>query len=76
MHPLVSDLSELKTSELENKINDLTKKYFMTSNVQLKSQISAMLETYQETLTSRRNAEYQKMMDERKKDLDNLIKLD
>ena len=28
-HPLVEDLTQLKDQELENKLTDLTKKYFM-----------------------------------------------
>ena len=38
MHPLAGDLESLKDIDLENKINDLTKKYFMTRNPGLQAQ--------------------------------------
>lgn len=75
MHPLVNDLSELKDSELESKINDLTRKYFMTQSLELRMQISIMLDTYKETLSLRRQEEYARIQAERNKDLDNLIKV-
>ena len=31
MHPLAGDLSQIKDAELELKIGDLSKKYFMTN---------------------------------------------
>ncbi len=73
MHPLISDFSNLKDSEIETKINDLTKKYFMTYNPGVQAQISAVLDSYKEELANRRQAEWQKMMDSRNKDLDKLI---
>lgn len=76
MHPLVDDLSALKDSELESRINDLTRKYFMTQNYQLQCQISLVLDTYKEELNTRRQAEWQKTMESRNKDLDKLIKVD
>ena len=76
MHPLVTDIAELKISELEAKVNDLTKKYFMAQNIDLRAQIASVLETYKETLAIRRDQEYQKMLDNRNKELDNLIKFD
>ena len=39
MHPLIDDLSKLKDSELEAKINDLTRKYFMVRNPGVQAQI-------------------------------------
>ena len=73
MHPLVTDLSNLKDSELENKINELTRKYFSTRNFELQRQISLMLDTYKEEMTGRRQREYEKMMNNRDKGLDKLI---
>ena len=40
MHPLVNNLSQLKDSELESKIQELTRKYFSTSNFQVQTQIA------------------------------------
>jgi hypothetical protein len=73
MHPLVVDLVDLKTSEIESKINDLTKKYFMTSNFGVQTQISNMLDAYKEELSNRQQAEWQKVMESRNKGLDKLI---
>ena len=73
MHPLVNDLSQLKDSELESKIQDLTRKYFSTNNFQVQTQITMILDTYREEMAKRRAAEYQKMINSRNKDLDKLI---
>lgn len=73
MHPLVYNLSELKTTELETKINDLTKKYFMTSNFELQNQITNMLDAYKEELSNRQREEWNKVMESRNKGLDKLI---
>lgn len=73
MHPLVTDLSSLKTAELESKISDLTKKYFMTSNYVLQSQISSVLDAYKEELATRQQLEWQNTIESRNKGLDKLI---
>jgi hypothetical protein len=73
MHPLLYNLSELKTTELETKINDLTKKYFMTSNYELQNQITSMLDAYKEELSNRQREEWNKVMESRNKGLDKLI---
>lgn len=75
MHPLVGDLSQIKDVELENKINDLTRKYFMTNNFGVQQQISALLDTYKAETNKRRQAEYEKMMNNRDKGLDKLINI-
>lgn len=73
MHPLVVELSNLKNTEIEAKINDLTKKYFMTSNFGVQSQIASILDAYKEELAVRQQAEWQKTMESRDKGLDKLI---
>jgi hypothetical protein len=73
MHPLLYNLSELKTTEIESKINDLTKKYFMTSNFEVQNQITSMLDTYKEELGNRQREEWNKVMESRNKGLDKLI---
>jgi hypothetical protein len=73
MHPLAGDLTHFKDSELENKINELTKKYFSTYNPELQYQISMMLDTYKAEQARRQQVEWKKMMDSRNKDLDKLI---
>lgn len=73
MHPLINDLSSLKDNEIENKISELSKKYFSTYNPDLKSQIAMVIDTYREEMNKRRQIEYQKMMQTHNKDLDKLI---
>jgi hypothetical protein len=73
MHPLVNDLSSMKDPELESKINDLTRKYFMTYNPGIQAQIVAVLDSYKEELDRRRRLDYEKMMNTRDKGLDKLI---
>ena len=75
MHPLVNNLDEIKDADLENKINELTRKYFQTFNPGLQAQIALMLDTYKEELDKRRAAEYNKMMNNRDKGLDKLINI-
>ena len=73
MHPLVIDLNNLKNAELEAKINELTKKYFMTSNFNVQGQIANILDAYKEELAVRQQAEWQKTIESRDKGLDKLI---
>ena len=75
MHPLIANLEELKDSEIDSKINDLTKKYFQTMNPELKQQISMALDSYKNEQAVRRQAEWQKMVDNRDKNLDKLINI-
>lgn len=74
MHPLIGNLESLKDSDVQNKINELTKKYFLTANIQLRSQIATILDVYREELSMRRSRELQKGLEDRNKDLDSLIK--
>ena len=75
MHPLIGDLSQLKDSEVDSKINELTRKYFATNSFELRTQISMALDTYKEELARRQKTAYEKMMNTRNKDLDKLIKV-
>lgn len=73
MHPLVGNLSTVKDTELENKINELTRKYFMAHDSNVQQQIAMVLNTYKSELDDRRRREYEKMMSNRDKGLDKLI---
>jgi hypothetical protein len=73
MHPLSGDLSVFKDQELETKINDLTKKYFMTNNMEIRQQMSMLLESYKSELSKRQQAALEKLMASRDKTLDKLI---
>jgi hypothetical protein len=76
MHPLINDLSQFKDLEIESKINELSRKYFMTKNVQLQSQIGLVLETYRNEMNNRKQAEWERMQENRDKGLDKLINVD
>jgi hypothetical protein len=73
MHPLIDNLHLLKDSEIENKINDLTGKYFTARSFELQRQIVMVLDSYKEEMSKRKQVEYEKMMNSRNKDLDKLI---
>jgi hypothetical protein len=75
MHPLINNLGELKINELELKIGELGKKYFMTQNFEVQGQILAVLNTYQEELTERRRIEWEQMSANRDRGLDKLINI-
>jgi hypothetical protein len=75
MHPLAGSFESLKDSEIEEKITDLTKKYFMTSNFEVQMQISSLLENYKEEIGKRRQLQLQRLMQKSEKSLDNLVKV-
>lgn len=73
MHPLAEDMSQLKDSEIENRIQDLSKKYFQAINPIVKHQITLFLDLYKTELTSRRAKQWQQEYQKRDTDLDSLI---
>jgi hypothetical protein len=73
MHPLVHNLDNLKENELENKIQELSKKYFQAHNLGMQQQIILILETYKEELAKRRAKIWQEQYQKRDTDLDSLI---
>ena len=73
MHPLIEDLSELKDQELEAKILDLSKKYWIVRNPDVKYQITLLLDAYQMELKIRRSKALEQTYQNRDKDLDKLI---
>ncbi len=75
MHPLAEDFSQLKDSEIEEKILDLSKKYWATHNPNVQHQISMFLDLYNEEIRARRAKAWQQQYQNRDKGLDNLIKV-
>lgn len=73
MHPLVNELSGLKDQEIHSKINDLTKKYFMTHNPDIQRQIANILDELRSELGDRNRRLIEEQMKD--KNLDSLIKL-
>lgn len=75
INPFVDDLSDLKDIEIENKIQDLSKKYWMSKNPDIKIQISNLLEIYKQELGVRRAKAWDQQYQKRNKDLDDLIQV-
>ncbi len=75
LNPLVDSLTDLSINELEDKIVVLQRRYFMTANLGVQSQITNFLEIYKEELHTRRMIEYQRQKDQDNSGsgLDNLI---
>ena len=73
IHPLTEDYSQLKDVEIEAKIQDLSRKYFMSNNPYLRQQISTFLEIYRNELSARRAKQIEQLYQKRDKDLDKLI---
>lgn len=75
-HPFEQDLSELKDNELEEKIQELTKKYYQSYRLgkpELLTQISTFVTIYKDELSKRY---YLRTQTELNGDLDQLINVD
>jgi len=77
-NPLLPNLSEIKENDLENKISELTRKYFIAlrTNGYLAEQVLVSLEAYKYELRQRQIASQKSLMEKSNKDLDDLIKVD
>lgn len=75
IHPLAEDFTNLKDSEIEEKIHELSKKFYQTHNPSVQKQISMFIDLYQEEIRSRRAKLWQQQYQNRDKDLDKLIKV-
>jgi len=76
MNALEVDLSTLSDSELESKLQELSKKYFMAQrlgNHQLLTQIATFVNMYRDELSQRYRTKILKQDD---RDLDQLINVD
>ena len=74
-HPLIGDLTEFKDQEIENKLIDLNKKFYVAArfgNQDLLTQLSTVITIYREEL-SKRHAQKLKNADG---DLGQLINVD
>ena len=72
-NPLTDDLSSLSDSQLEEKLRDLYRKYNMTSNAELQSQMLPIIEMFKSEQNLRLA---KKQANDRNSDLDNLINID
>lgn len=76
IHPLVDDLSGLKDSEIEEKVTELNRKYYLASrlgNNQVLTQIANLVTIYKEEMQKRYLAN--KTL-QQENDLDQLINVD
>ena len=73
---MTHDLSELSTTEVEAKVNELRKKYLSARNPQIKNQIFYFLTDYQEELKMRYAKEKIELDKQTGNDLDNLINIE
>lgn len=74
MHPLSANQYS-SSQEIENKILELNKKYFMTRNPDLQMQIGMMLDTLKATLEEKRLEEKKNQQNNDDSGLDNLINI-
>jgi hypothetical protein len=75
-NPLLSDLTQLKDTELENKISDLNKKYSIAlrmGNGDVANQIATTLESFRMETQRRQYEANKRMMEKQDKGLDGLI---
>jgi hypothetical protein len=75
-NPLVTDLDQYNDNQLENRIIDLQRKYFLTHNPQVKEQIVNILDIYRIELRTRQAVAAQKQREQNgDSGLDDLIKV-
>lgn len=70
---LVNNLDTLSDNEIEEKILELGRKYWMTNNTSVRMQISTVLEMFKEEASVRRAKSFQKSQLDDNNGLDNLI---
>lgn len=72
-NPLVNSFGELTDTQLESKISDLQRKYFMTHNNDLRQQIASILDMYKSEHMSRMAKVRDRDISRGNSDLDGLI---
>jgi hypothetical protein len=76
-NPLVDSFNELTDLEIDQKISELSRKYYQTHNPQVQMQIATLLDMYKQEMLSRRARQRieQQNQDNGENDLDSLIKV-
>jgi len=74
-NPLVDSFSTLSDLEVENKISELGRKYFMSRNPQVQMQIASLLDMYKEEMRARRAKAQLIQQQNGNSGLDNLINI-
>jgi hypothetical protein len=72
-NPLVDSFDSLTDTEIDDKITELGRKYWMSRNPEVQSQIAVLISMYKEESHVRRAQAYQKMQENGNSGLDNLI---
>jgi len=72
-NPLADNFEDLTDSQIQEKVQDLTKRYYQTRNPGLQNQIAVMLDMFRQEQTTRMYK--QKQQDNDDPDLDNLINI-
>jgi len=73
-NPLLDNFDDLSDAEIELKISELSRKYFISRNPQVQQQISVILEMFKQELNSRIAKNRQKEQEQNGENgLDNLI---
>ena len=77
INPLIDSLDHFTLQELEDKIADLQRKYFLTRNPQVQVQIANVLDIYKIELQDRRIKELKRQQNQGNDEnsLDNLINI-
>lgn len=78
LHPYVDNLDKLSINELEDKVIELQRKYFLTNNPSVQSQISVIIDIYRDQIQTRHRIDAQRQRDNQQdgdNSLDNLIKV-
>lgn len=75
MHPLLGPLDKLSDNELEQKLTDVNRRYWQTSNPEVREQIIMVIESYKLELESRRIKQKIDSQQNGNSDLDNLINI-
>lgn len=72
MHPFIDDLNQLSVDKINDQVQQLTKKYYSTTNSNLREQIILVIDTLKLELESRQR---DIKINNEQKDLDNLINI-
>jgi len=75
LHPFSEDTTNLTVSQLQEKISDLTKKYFQAINPQVREQISTFIEYYKQEARIKEEKNRLETQENGDLDLDNLINI-
>jgi hypothetical protein len=75
MHPLLGSLEKMSDNELEQKLSDVNKRYWQTSNFEVREQIIMVIEAYKLELESRRIKQRIESQQNGNSGLDNLINI-